>query len=647
MPNIYRVASPFTSRTVYYSQPTPGIVDLSPDRNQFITNNNTPPCDGILFQGVTWELLNSLDPVETPCVFQFKSDDTTCSGYISNTIFAEISINLFSTPNITEFEVFGEVFTQNNGPWPISLTDHEFFGPSYNILDRVQSIINLINENTNLNWRFVAYSTPTSPTSVIIKALFPGTQYNFNLGTTIKYSSSTGGPTNFDYNIASFDNNRGMRYQNYGYKMFLEIWEIDLEWLTVGSDAFPEFATAQKRLVTTLEQVWNPSNVFSFDVSKFFNLTKDISLYPQTPNPFFQAYSDQQIFFDPNVTKHPIQGYFLRWGEMFQGGFGGPTLGQIEGGIAFNGLFWELTVTAATPGILQTGQFIVSSGNPQGTAVQSQISGIPGGVGVYIVNPTITVAPGTTFNVIELTGPQEQDPWNITVTEWTKIYIDNTEIRWAGNGMYNLGLLVLFNDHPERWLSVNSNQVTHLSNTYQPVKVSQDFIRGKLVDQTQIERVYKLRRRIDEPEYLSVYVHNDRAFSNTFDLRLFTEWTFINGGTATSISHLTTQLSKNDLYETNVQNSLIQLDNVEAAANLRVLHWYHTIQISRDNITWEDLTEPVYYQLDLNYECDKYRKIWWTGTEGTIESFEFEGITSMELDYEADYLTKSFKNQLY
>ena len=647
MPNIYRVASPFTSRTVYYSQPTPGIVDLSPDRNQFITNNNTPPCDSILFQGTTWELLNSLDPIETPCVFQFKSDDTACSGYVSNITFAEISINLFSNPNITEFELFGEVFTQNNGPWPISLTDHEFFGPSYNVLDRVQSIINLINENANLNWRFVAYSTPTSPTSVIIKALFPGTQYNFNLGTTIKYSSSTGGPSNFDYNIASFDNNRGMRYQNYGYKMFLEIWEIDLEWLTVGSDAFNEFASAPKRLVATLEQVWNPSNVFSFDVSKFFNLTKDISLYPQTPNPFFEAYSDQQIFFDPNITKHPIQGYFLRWGEMFQGGLGGPTLGQVIGSIAYTGLFWEMTITSATPGLLEVGQFIVSPGNPQGTTILSQISGTPGGNGVYVVAPTITVAPGTTFDVIILNGPQQLDPWNITVTEWTKIYIDNTEVRWAGNGMYNLGLLVLFNDHPERWLSVNSNQVTHLSNTYQPVKVSQDFIRGKLVAESQIERVYKLRRRIDEPEYLSVYVHNDRAFSNTFDLRLFTEWTFINGGTATSISHLTTQLSKNDLYETNVQNSLIQLDNVEAAANLRVLHWYHTIQISRDNITWEDLTEPVYYQLDLNYECDKYRKIWWTGTEGTIESFEFEGVASMELDYEADYLTKSFKNQLY
>jgi len=422
MPNIYRVASPFTSRTVYYSQPTPGIVDLSPDRNQFITNNNTPPCDGILFQGVTWELLNSLDPVETPCVFQFKSDDTTCSGYISNTIFAEISINLFSTPNITEFEVFGEVFTQNNGPWPISLTDHEFFGPSYNVLDRVQSIINLINENANLNWRFVAYSTPTSPTSVIIKALFPGTQYNFNLGTTIKYSSSTGGPTNFDYNIASFDNNRGMRYQNYGYKMFLEIWEIDLEWLTVGSDAFPEFASAPKRLVTTLEQVWNPSNVFSFDVSKFFNLTKDISLYPQTPNPFFQAYSDQQIFFDPNVTKHPIQGYFLRWGEMFQGGLGGPTLGQIEGGIAFNGLFWQLTVSVATPGFLEAGQFIVSPGNPQGTAIQSQISGTPGGAGVYAVNPTITVAPGTTFDESLHTCTQDE----VEINE-EKTVVDNQD----------------------------------------------------------------------------------------------------------------------------------------------------------------------------------------------------------------------------
>jgi hypothetical protein len=644
---IYRVNSPFTSRTVYYT--TTGIADLTPDRNQFITNNNTPPCDDLLFQGESWELLNSLDPIETPTIFQFKSDDTTCSGYVSNVVYSEISINLFSNPDITEFELFGEVFTQNNGTWPISLTDHEFFGPSYSIQDRLQSIVNLVNGNANLNWRFAAYITTNLPTSVVIRALYPGSQYNFVLGSTIKYNSSTGGSSNFDYTINSQDNNKGMRYQNYGYKMFLEIWEIDIEWLKVGSDAFADFNTSPKRLITTLEQNWNPSNIFSFDVSKFFSLTKDISLYPQIPQPIFEAYTNQQIVFAPATTKQPIQGYFLRWGESFQGGLSGPVIGQIEGGITYNGISWELNVTTAAPGTLEDGQFIVSAGSQAGATILSQISGIVGGTGVYLVNAGPVVAPGTTFDVYDFNNPipLEPDPWNITITEWSKVYIDTSEIRWASNGMYNLGILVLFNDHPERWLSVNANQITHLSNDYQTVKVSQDSIRGELEGQSGIKRVYKLRRRIDEPEYLAIYIHNDTAFSNTFDLRIFTEWTFINGGTATSTTHLTTALSKNDLYEVNVQNSLIQLDAVESASGLRVLYWSHTIQIRRDGINWTDLSEPVWYQLDLNNECDKYRKIWWIGTEGTTESFEFEGVTSMELNYEADYMTKSFTNQLY
>jgi hypothetical protein len=327
--------------------------------------------------------------------------------------------------------------------------------------------------------------------------------------------------------------------------------------------------------------------------------------------------------------------------------------------VLINGTIWELNVTTAPFNTLEPGMVIVRENPNQtaGTTIITQTAPAPfppinptnqGGVGTYIVNNGPALPAGTIFDVYDFNDPipQELDPWNITITEWTKIYLDSTEVRWASNGMYNLGILVLFNDHPERWLSVNSNN-TSLFNDYQTVKVSQDYIRGELQGQSGIKRQYKLRRRIDEPEYLSVYVHNDNAFSSTFSLRVFTEWTFINGGSATSTTHLTTLLSKNDLYEVNVQNSLIQLDAVELAAGLRVLYWSHTIQIQRDGINWTDLTEPVWYQLDLNNECDKYRKIWWTGTEGTTESFEFEGVSSMELSYEADYMTKSFSNQLY
>jgi hypothetical protein len=541
MANINRVNAPFTSLTWYYTGGvlTP-IVGRNPQQIPYLLGDNT-------------QLLNSLDPIQTPTIHQLESDPFGAGGKANILLaFAPGGVNT----SITNLEIFGEIFIENQTASPnANLQYNEFFGITYSEADRALSFVNAFNQNTSLNWRYLA-TLGLVTGQVLIEALFDGSQYTFD-------------PTHFTVTPAGIeliqnpgiDANRGMQLQNYNYKCFVEIWEIDAEWLRVGSSAdIPGFASAAKRYITTLEQPWTPDNLFTFDVSKFLFLDKFISDYPSVPNTNFVA---QTI--NPNVSlpngKTPIQGYFLKWGESFQGG--------------------------------------------------------------YDVSTDL---------------PIETDPWNITNTNYTKTYLGQTEIRWASNGMYNLGILILFNEHPEHWLS--SNQIKPsgpLTNEYQTILVAQSFIKYP-----------KLRRRIYEPEYLSLYVNNDQQTSTNFQLRVRHDWTFINGGTATSYSNLTTNLNGNDLYEANVSLTNINFDGVETAAGFRVLHWDSTVEMARDNINFTDLSKPVRYDMDLNCEeAYQYKKLWWVGEFGTIESFEFEGLQEMSLDYNAEYYRKSFKNALY
>ena len=57
--------------------------------------------------------------------------------------------------------------------------------------------------------------------------------------------------------------------------------------------------------------------------------------------------------------------------------------------------------------------------------------------------------------------------------------------------------LILFNSHPEQWLSIDANGLGATENIYQTVKWSQDWIWGKLEPGAGVETRYKLRRRGD------------------------------------------------------------------------------------------------------------------------------------------------------
>jgi len=541
MANINRVNAPFTGLTWYYSG---GVLSVTPGRN---------PQQIPYLIGDNRQLLNSLDPIQTPTIHQLESDPFGAGGKANLLLaFAPGGVNT----SITNLEIFGQIFTENQTASPnANLQYNEFFGITYSEAQRALSFVNAFNNNTSLNWRYLA-TLGLIPGQVLIEALFDGSQYTFD-------------PLHFTVTPAfielvqnpGIDANRGMQLQNYNYKCFIEIWEIDAEWLRVGSEAdIIGYASAAKRYVTTLEQPWTPDNLFTFDVSKFLFLDKFISDYPFSINPNFIAQTINPSVSLPN-GKTPIQGYFLRWGESFQGGY------DVSTGL-----------------------------------------------------------------------PLETDPWNITNTNYNKVYIDQTEIRWASNGMYNLGILILFNEHPEHWLSVNQIRPSGpLTNEYQTILVAQSFIRYP-----------KLRRRVYEPEYLSIYVNNDQQTTDTFQLRIRNDWTFVNGGTATSYSNLTTNLNGNDLYEANVSLTNIQFDLIESTAGFRVLHWDSTVEMARDNVNFTELSKPIRYDMDLNCEEEnKYKKIWWIGEFGTVESFEFEGLQEMDLDYDAEYYRKSFKNALY
>ena len=630
--NIYRKNSPFTSRTVYYN--APGVPDLVTVRNRFQTNNLDilGGCDAQLFGGEDYELLNSLDPIETPTIFQFASDDSTCSGYVTSTSNAELEINFFINPIITSIEIYGNTFISA----PVVTQTNEFLDDTFpNVIERAQSLVSAINNNTNLNWRYTAYLDPNIPVLVKIRANYPGTQYNF---VAPYYVITTPTPAISAVLVTSKDTCRGMLLQNYGYKMFLEIWEVTdangdpFEWLTDGDVKIISGGLPYK-LIATLEQTWNDENLFTFDVSKYFQIDKSITNFLNQGNTFV-SYNAQ--------GKEGIKCYFLKWGEMFTGGYDS---GFRSITASINNFIINIT---ATSGAIEIGSILTGPGVLFNTRIIADLGG-----NNYQLDIDNGIIASTAMSLQGNNYPVD-DPWNIENIIYTKNYIDISELRWASNGMYNLGILILFNSHPEQWLSVNSDN-TNLFNNYQTIKASQDFVWGKLIDQAQVERRYKLRRRVEtgiptgllDHEYLTVLVNNDGQFSSTVDLRIFTDWTFVDGTTASSTSHFTTLVSTNDFYEADVNFTNVNLAGIESAAGKRVLFFSHTVQIRRDGINWTDLSEPVWYQMDLNVECDKYYKLWWVGSQGTVESFEFEGLASMDLNYEAEYYTKSFKNNLY
>lgn len=514
MSNINITTRPITGRINYF---TDGLIDDTTIRND-------------IFPSEYEDLATSLDPIGNPIIFELASDT------IGSAQKSEIYINFTGATSITSITFFDIVFTESVDA---NLTATQFYNSTFSIQERIDSLVNAINQNINLNWRYTAFNDNNIFCHIVANQ--PGSIYSI----TAPYFSMI--PNLTTGYVAGADSNRGMLLQNYNYRCFVELFEYDyVEWNRNGFVNDPLIASYKKSKLVTLSQPRNTENKFNFDLSKFFDIIKPAINYTSSG-----TYS--------NFTYIPdqIKSYYIRFGESFIGGY----------------------------------------------------------------DPTTDLPIDT--------------PWNVTNTNETKRYLGLSEIRWCSNGTFKLGILNSI--FPNYRISSQSSISDGGVNDYQTIKALSDF------------EGYKLKRRIDEPEYISILVYNDQQDRNLFNLRLCTNYTFVDGTVSlNNYTHETINLSINGMYKIDAGFTNINFNSIESTAGKRVLHYECIVQISYDTINYVNLTEEIKYKIDLNSEnASKYKKLWWYNNLGALDSFEFEGLRIETINYNQLEYSKSYKNNFY
>ena len=500
MANINIINRPFTAEVNYFSN---GILDNTNERQNIFT---TP-----------YGIAANLDSCWSQLIWAFNTEVLTISSK------SNIVLDFSTNPNITEVQIFNEILTQAES----NLEFNQFYSDTsgFTIQERIDSFIECINSNINLNWRYYAYQTANA---VVISAILNGSIYSL---TNPNFNITTVGPSIISSYSPGTDGNRGELLQNFNYKVFVEVWEVEnIDWNRIGS---VDLLSGQVRTkITTLTQNWNPENRFIFDFSNFFNIETSI----------------QDLTNNFTLTYKP-RCYFLKFGEQFIGGYDPDT---------------DLPIDTA---------------------------------------------------------------WNIQNTNITKRYIGNSELRWISGGVFLQALIN--NNFPQYWLSSQYN--TSSTNEYITVIPSDNFYR-------------KLKRREYDAEYISVWVWNDQQYISTYDLRLKTDYRFIDGTSGTNYSHTTNGLSEGGLYTIDAGLSKINFDSIETFYNNRILYYDLTFEINR-GMVWESLSDSIQYQIDLNDDLsDQKKKIWWVNSFGCIEQFCFEGFSSQALQTEYETYTKTISN---
>jgi len=120
-----RLNSPFTSISRYF---TNGVLDSITNRQSLYTPNT--------------DIAISLDPVQTPIIFNFVSE------VYGTGVKSEIYIDFTGNPSITEINIFGELFTESVTG---SLLNNEFYNNTFSTIERINSLVNAINYNVNVN----------------------------------------------------------------------------------------------------------------------------------------------------------------------------------------------------------------------------------------------------------------------------------------------------------------------------------------------------------------------------------------------------------------------------------------------------------------------------------------------------------------
>lgn len=226
---------------------------------------------------------------------------------------------------------------------------------------------------------------------------------------------------------------------------------------------------------------------------------------------------------------------------------------------------------------------------------------------------------------------QPETPTNRKVRAWNQ---GETEMRWTAPGAFQLG--VLNPTFYQYWQYRNGDNIIQ-------GPVYRDIVFASILPDTTIR---KLRRRIRETlftgasvnnedlnwEFLYFYLQNDQYIGRQRAYRLRHDFVFIDGTTYPSVySHETTSLNLSGLYCANVSLTRIGLLAAELSESKRVANWTTTLEVNY-GIGYQPMSVPYYYQLDLNYEPDRYFKVWWRNSLSTLDCFEFEGIQTNEID---------------
>lgn len=542
----------------------------------------------------------SLHPCDAPVIFQFDTDpvglgiDTNSFGYLTPSITPAIYLGIGDT-----ITIYGSTYTGVfDSPGPNQFYGINGIATANSILRQLNSLMNCINQDPNLNWRFQAkflFLTPTIP-ALLISALFPGESYNLNPfnSSLMNVVNAAGNPTVtiiqiFTQTQQGLSQFRGARMNSYNYKVYVQVWVWKNQ--TNGGSDFVEWTTSSNiftpytELVATLEKPYsnNPENEMIFDISRFVRPFCNVDL-PMADN-YYNAITGIIA-----SNSQSIVAYYLSYGEKFQG-----TYNQ------FTDTFKD---------------------------------------GPLAESPVNTTTNANNFNQATLS-------WNT----YEQFYpIANTEIFWAGRGA--IPILDSFSNQgtiypyfSTFWSSVTASGVN--VNEHQPIQ-----------QLTLLSETIKLTRRPITfndlgkpvtnafPDYLWFYVQMDPTNNIQDQIRIEVDITYNDGTVQPTFYLFTNNVSNNGLYYVDASYFNLGINNYDNAST-SVLYYNVTVQIYTINhgvLGWTNLCQQQ-YQLDINTEPRNYTCICFQNRYGVWENWIFEGNEVRELKQNPIEYTQSFPQQ--
>lgn len=217
--------------------------------------------------------------------------------------------------------------------------------------------------------------------------------------------------------------------------------------------------------------------------------------------------------------------------------------------------------------------------------------------------------------------------------------IGQTELRWACRGAFPENIVPASNIR--YWMAKTSQNGID-------IETNDEFTVVNLTNQPNI----KLRRRLNAPEYMWFYLHNDEYVSQNRYYRIrYSYFMSDNLTVVTNVITVTNNSNLNnesglyvvDLNLYNTQQPNVDLNFVENDVSLRCVYIKGFLEWSENNSQWFPYTAPFNYEIDMNTEYDNvsgqtytdvnrtYAKLYWRNPHGVFDQFEFEFRESYEL----------------